>query len=205
MRDRRPHLRVLASTEPAPALRAPSSPSLTSAPFRPGELPTTSWIPLDRATRELVCDHARDAALPTELWVRIAVEASRIASEISLLSGCTRREVIAQLDQEASRKADQSQLLGASELRRYATALRMGHPAPEAGEVLTLRLPEEISGAWNAEASAARLDLPRWIASALETAPAQCVIWEASAAATCRSLGEWSYASWLRASASAKA
>jgi hypothetical protein len=133
------------------------------------------------------------------------VEASRIASEISLLSGCRRREVIGQLDQAAAQTADESRLLGASELRRYAAALRMRHPAPEAGEVLTLRLPEEISGAWNAEASAARLDLPRWIASALEIAPAECVAWEAAAAATCRSLGEWSYASWLRASASTKA
>ena len=98
-----------------------------------------------------------------------------------------------------------TQIPGASELRRYAAELRKGHPATKTGEVLALRLPEEISGAWNAAASEARLEMPRWIAEALEKTPPECVAWEVAAAATCRSLGEWAYASWLRASTNAKA
>jgi hypothetical protein len=144
--------------------------------------------------------------LPTELWVRIAVEASRLATEVSNLTDRPREEVVVQLDLAASTPAGKAHTLGASELRRYAAELRKDHPpAADAGEVLGLRLPEEISGAWNAAASKVRLEMPRWIATALEKAPPGCVAWEIAAAATSRSLGEWAYASWLRASASAKA
>jgi hypothetical protein len=155
--------------------------------------------------RDLIWEQAREAALPTELWVRIAVEASRLASEISALTARPRREVVAQLDLAAAAPAVEAPTLGASELRRYATELREGHPTTDAGEVLALRLPEEISGAWNAAASEARLEMPRWIAAALEKAPPKCIAWEVDAAASCRSLGEWAYASFLRASANARA
>lgn len=202
-RKERPRLRLLA-TEPAPA-RPASAPFLASAPFRPGELPVTAWIPLDHATRDLVWKRAREAALPTELWVRIAVESSRLSSEISSLTACPRHEVIAQLDLAATSPVNETQIPLASELRRYAAELRKGHPATKTGEVLALRLPEEISGAWNSAASEARLEMPHWIAEALDKAPPECIAWEIAAAATCRSLGEWVYASWLRASTSAKA
>lgn len=204
-REGAPRLRLLANVDSAPARSTTTAPSLTSAPFRPGELPLTAWVPLDHTTRNLVWERARAAALPTELWVRIAVEASRLTSEISSLTARPRREVVAQLDLAASAPTGETHPLGASELRRYAAELRRGHPATEAGEVLGLRLPEEISGAWNAAASKARLEMPRWIDAALQKAPPECVAWEASAAATCRSLGEWTYASWLRASANANA
>lgn len=200
----RPQLRLLANSEPAVA-RQPPAPFLASAPFRPGELPITAWIPLDCTTRDLVWERAREAALPTELWVRIAVESSRLSSEISSLTGCPRHEVVAQLDLAATSLGDGVQTPVASELGRYAAELRRGHPASKTGDVLALRLPEEISGAWNAAASEARLEMPRWIAAALDKTPPECVAWEVAAAATCRSLGEWAYASWLRASTSAKA
>lgn len=204
-RDGEPRLRLLVNSKSAPAHPTPTAPSLVSAPFRPGELPLTAWIPLDRATRDLVRKRAKKAALPTELWVRIAVEASRLASEISSLAGCRRQEVVVQLDLAAVSPAGQAHTLSASELRRYAAELRKGCSASEAGEVLALRLPEEISGAWNTAAAEARQELPRWLASMLDDAPRECVTWEATAAMTCRSLGEWAYASWLRASTNAKA
>lgn len=200
----RPRLRLVANAEPVPTRSTPLLPSLNSAPFRPGELPLTAWVPLDRSTRELVWEQAKEAALPTELWVRIAVEASRLVSEISSLTGQARSVVIARLDLAASTPAGEEHL-GGSELRRYAIALRKGHPPSETGEVLALRLPEEISGAWNTAASDARLEIAHWVSAALEKAPQKCVTWEAAAAATCRSLGEWAYASWLQASASARA
>ncbi len=203
-REGRPRLRLLANPEPA-LPRLPAAPFLASAPFRPGELPVTAWVPLDHATRDLVWRQAREAALPTELWVRIAVESSRLASEISSLTGRPDHEVIRQLDIAAISPLDEVQNPVASELRRYAAELRKGHPTTKAGEVLALRLPEEISGAWNAAAGEARLEMPRWIAATLEKTPPECVAWEVAAAATSRSLGEWAYASWLRASANAKA
>ena len=128
-----------------------------------------------------------------------------MASEISSITARPRREVVTQLDLVASAPEVAAHTLGASELRRYAGELRKGHPAAEAGDVLALRLPEEISGAWNAAASEAHLEMPRWIAVSLEKAPRECVTWEVAAAATCRSLGEWAYASWLQASACASA
>jgi hypothetical protein len=200
-----PRLRLLSTSEAALPPTAPTAPSLTAAPFRPGELPITAWVPLDSVTRDLAWERAGAAALPTELWVRIAVEASRLASEISSLTARLRQEVIAQLDLEASRSECEMPTLSASELRHYAVELRRSHPTSEASEVLALRLPEEMSGAWNAAAIKGRLEMPHWIASALEKAPSECVAWEAAAAATCRSLGEWAYASWLRTSANARA
>jgi hypothetical protein len=203
-RESRPRLRLLANPEPARA-PLPAAPFLASAPFRPGELPVTAWVPLDHATRDLVWTRAREAALPTELWVRIAVESSRLASEISSLAGHPRHRVIDQLDLAATSPLDEVQNPVASELRRYAAELCKGHPSAKAGEVLALRLPEEISGAWKTAAGEARLEMPHWIAAALENSPPECVAWEIAAAATFRSLGEWAYASWLRASASDKA
>jgi hypothetical protein len=200
----KPRLRLLTNTEPTPT-PPPIGPFLASAPFRPGELPVTAWIPLDHATRDLVWKRAKEAALPTELWVRIAVESSRLTSEISSLTRCPRQQVIAQLDLSATSLMDEVTTSAAPELRRYAAELRRGHPATRADEVLALRLPEEISGAWNTAASDARLDMPRWLAAALDKTPSECVAWEAAAAATCRSLGEWVYASWLRASTNASA
>jgi hypothetical protein len=201
----KPRLCLVANVEPTPALPMPTAPTLASAPFRPGELPLTAWVPLDRLTRNLILERAREAALPTELWVRIAVETSRLASEISSLTARPRREVVAQLDLAATWPASEVHTLAASELRRYAAELRKSHPVADTGEVLALRLPEEISGAWNAAASEARLEMPHWISAALEKTPPKCVTWEAAAAVTYRSLGEWAYAAWLRASNSVKA
>ena len=200
-----PRLRLLESDGPAVRRPAASAPSLVSAPFRPGELPLTAWVPLDHATRNLLWEQATQAALPTELWVRIAVEASRLASEISSLTARPRGEVIADLDGAAELSEHGSESLAAPELRRYAAQLRMGHASAAPGELLALRLPEEISGAWSAAAGESRLELPRWLAQALSQAPQNCVSREYAAAAECRSLGEWTYAASLRASASARA
>lgn len=200
-----PRLRLVSSSESPPAHPAHPTPSLASAPFRPGELPLTAWIPLDRATRNSLREQAEEAAVPVELWVRIAAETSRLVNEISSRAARPRSEVIAHLDHAASAPTGGAHTLGASNLCRYAAQLRKGHRASEVGAVLALRLPEEISGAWNAAASVARLEMPRWIAAALEEAPPKCVAWEAAAAEASRSLGEWAYASWLRASTSAMA
>src|SRR6478735_8493702 len=126
-RNGEPRLRVLVNAEPTPTHPTPTAPSLASAPFRPGELPLTAWIPLDSATRDLVRERAREAATPVELWVRIAVEASRLASEISYLAGCRRQEVVVQLDLATASPTGQMHTIATSELRRYATELRKGH------------------------------------------------------------------------------
>lgn len=197
-------LRLVTNPESVPAHPAPRPPSLTAAPFRPGELPVTAWIPLESSIRRLVSRRAREEALPTELWVRIAVEASRLTDEISNLTDHSRQKVISRLD-IAALAPENTQTLSGSELRRYAAELRLRHTTVDPDDVLALRLPEEISGAWGKAASEDRVDMPHWIANAIRSAPKECVTWEAAAASTCRSLGEWAYASWLQASANSMA
>src|SRR4051812_40008901 len=107
-----PALRLVANPESVPARPAPRPPSLTAAPFRPGELPITAWIPLESSVRRLVSRRANEEALPTELWVRIAVEASRLTTEISTLTNHPRQEVISRLDIAASVPEDTQALSG---------------------------------------------------------------------------------------------
>jgi hypothetical protein len=187
-------------------LQATAGASIWSAPFRPGELPLIAWVPLCRQTRELIGHAATEACLPVELWVRIAVEAARLVAEIADLSGARDEVVVAALDDAAGiSEEDAPAQTAASSLRRYAAELSGGRSSAPPGEELALRLPEEMRGAWSRAAIAAGSELPRWIAARLEEAPPGCVGWEARAAAECRSLGEWSYASWLRSSASSRA
>lgn len=199
------HLCLLPGSDGIPEAARGGIASLSAAPFRPGELPLTAWIPLEQEARDLIWEKASEAALPTELWVRIAVEASRLANEISLLSDQPREEVLAGLDSASSEPLSGTQNLAASDLRRYAAGLREEHIPLRVDDVLALRLPEEISGAWRAAAAEARMEMPAWLIDALRSAPPGCVQWEEAAAVSSRSLGEWAYASWLRAAARAKA
>lgn len=201
-----PTLRLLPGpAAPPPTATGTARPTLQSAPFRPGELPLTAWVPLDRATRQLIGKGSRETGLPPELWVRIAAEASRITTEISTLIRESRESIIAALDRAAVGPNKATSNVAASELHRYAVELHRGGMACDPEEVLALRLPEEISGAWSAAAARERADMPRWLRATLRSAPACCVSWEAAAAEGCRSLGEWAYAASLRASASASA
>lgn len=205
--DRTPgnrRLRLVVSPTSA-QLRAPARAPISVAPFRPGELPIVSWVPLSPETRELVKNAAYAAALPVELWVRIAVEASRLVSEISELSGLTEPAVCSLLsnaaEKEASRRERSTQDLAALTLVRYAEELRQTHPRIDLDSELALRLPEEMNAAWSRAAADTRLSYASWVALRLASAPCDCVQWEIAAAHSCRSLGEWVYASSLRASA----
>lgn len=177
--------------------------SLAAAPFRPGELPTISWLVLDADTRVFIAASASRARLPTELWIRIAVEASRLLEEIASRTKCTQESVTATLDSAASQDAHaDTRHLAATNLGRYADSLEAGHPNDELPSTLPLRLPEEMSGAWIRDAIRYRQSLPSWIGMRLQSAPAECIRWESASARAHQSLGEWAYASSLRALAS---
>ena len=200
--DRR--LRLVVSPTSA-QLRAPARAPISVAPFRPGELPIVSWVPLSPKTRKLVKNAADAAALPVELWVRIAVEASRLVSELSELSGLAEPAVCSVLNNAAemewSRRERATQDLAALTLACYADELRQTHPRVDVESELALRLPEEMNASWSIAAAGTRLSYASWVALRLASAPCDCVQWEIAAAQSCRSLGEWVYASSLRASA----
>jgi hypothetical protein len=56
-----------------------------------------------------------------------------------------------------------------------------------------------MSGAWVRDATRRRQRLATWIMARLEAPPARCVEWEVASARALQSMGEWAYASSLRA------
>ena len=175
---------------------------IAAAPFRPGELPIVSWVPLTTETRKLIRQAADAAGIPIELWIRIAVEASRLVAEIADLSGQTEAEASSLLSRATKDAADgPTENLAALSLARYADELRQVHPSGELCPELALRLPEEMNGAWSRAAAQQRLSYAQWVSCRIAAAPTDCVKWEIAAARSCKSLGEWAYASSLRASA----
>lgn len=193
-------LRLVSSSDPQSWPHSTRTP-IATAPFRPGELPVVSWIPLTPETRVLIKTAASTAAVPIELWVRIAVEASRLMSEIAELSGRPETEMswlLSHAAKEDARTAPDN--LAALALARYADELRQKHPCGELGPELAVRLPEEMNAAWSRTAARRRLSYGQWIAERLAVAPRDCVQWEIAAVQSCKSLGEWAYASSLRAS-----
>ena len=180
--------------------------SLEATPFRPGELPVISWLVLDPQTRDLIESAACDVGVPPELWVRVAVESSRLVAEIASHVARPASWVVAGLDSTAhAERPPEDELLGGAALDHYADLLEAIHPVRRIPVELPLRLPEEMTGAWRRDAARQRMTMPRWVASRLRDVPDRCLRWEIAAARSRRSLGEWAYASSLRAFASSNA
>ncbi len=204
MFDHRPattaHLHIV-DPLPAPALGPVAlEVSLSSAPFRPGELPIASWISLDELTRERIEEGATTARVPAELWLRLAVEAARLTDEIAAHSGRTRQSVQGVLDTAAAETSGDAtnETLRTDALARYAALLRTRHPAGPISRLVPMRLPEEMSGGWRRAAIHAGVTFERWVAERVEAAPTGCVAWEIAAAECCQTLAEWAYAAFLR-------
>lgn len=160
------------------------------------------WLRLAEDDRRRLHARAAAARLPAELWLRIAVEASRVVGEIEGLTGYGRETITATLDVAASEpRGDRVEPLDGGALRRYGEGLQRGTATSAPTEELALRLSEEIAAGWGHAAAAERAALPTWIAKQLESAPRHCVQWEAAAARGGRTLAEWAYASFLRWSA----
>ncbi len=197
---RRDRLRLVPRAMSGLPLSSVARISLAAAPFRPGELPTISWLVLDTNSRAFIAASASHARLPVELWVRIAVEASRLLEEVASRTNRTQDWVTATLDHAASRQAHaNTRHLATASLDRYADNLEAAHPSGGLPHTLPLRLPEEMSGAWVRDAVRHRESLPSWISTRLQSVPTGCVRWEAASARACQSLGEWAYASSLLA------
>lgn len=161
---------------------------------------------MNAETQKLISSAADAAAIPVELWVRIAVEASRLVSEIAGLLKQPEARVRSLLSCAAESAADErTEDLAGIALERYAEQLRHEHPRCEVVPELPMRLPEEMNATWHRAAAQQHSAYATWIAKQLATAPGDCVEWEIAAARDCKSLGEWAYASSLRVSTSSSA
>lgn len=193
------HLRVVADRA-APAVLAPlRAVSLEARPCRPGELPHRVALTCERDLARTVARGAACAGVPSELWIRIVVEAARVRDDIAAIGRDARSSVQQHLDAAAERPL--RDVPGCGELRLYARLLRDRIPGalPRTNVAANLRvsLPETIRCAWLAAAADTQLTLAAWLAERLQDPPAAAVDWEAAAAASGRELGEWGYSSWM--------
>lgn len=180
--------------------------ALSAAPFRPGELPDLYRIELQGETRQEVVAGATTARVPAQLWLRIAVESSRLVSETIAITGQSAVSLRTALNHIAaeSLKHELDRAV-AGELSHYCTLLQRPHPVGSVGPVMPTPLPEEMIGAWRHAAITAGATLSTWVGEQVIRAPAECMRWEIAAAHSSRTLAEWVYASSLAAFVSSKA
>jgi hypothetical protein len=174
-------------------------PSLESQPFRPGELPESVLIELGPMAT-VAEERAARAGIPTELWLRLGVEAVRHIDLLAELLNVERREVVAALDAGA----DVWSAVAPLETRRqraYAQHLRAASPRPASRPARTpysLAIPDMIVSAWSVAATTAGETISEYVAARVDDAPDGLARWEAAAAELGRSLGEWIYVEGLR-------
>ena len=135
---------------------------------------------------------AQRHGIPTELWVRLAVDAARHVSYLADEAGLGIDELHAEMDQAACRRWV-TQTLHAAATHAYARRLRAGvdRPYGPAACSLTLMLPDQLMTAWTSEAARCALSLSRWIEEMIPCSPRGAPLWDAAAAERGLSLGEW--------------
>lgn len=203
------YLRLVATREQRPIAPPVRAVPLDARPYRPGELPQRLVFRCDRSDVERAAADAARAGLPVPLWVRIAVEASRVCRDISAISAGSPPAVERTLDAAAT--APLPTAAGCRELSLYARAVLAATPSratrhQDDGGGIEAMVPDTVRAAWTLAATRSGMRLDAWVAGRLENAPARASSWEAQAAACGLSIGEWAYGCWLAcSSASASA
>jgi hypothetical protein len=199
-------LRLVASDAPeTPLLDSSSWPvDLERSPYRPGELPESLRVELDRRSAGRARRRAAADGVPVSLWVRAAVEAGRARDLLADSTRCTSEEIDALL-LEAAICTEAPR--GISALERYAAAVISGlTPGGSAsGPSLEVLLPSEMLLAWRLAAGGSALSMEAWVAAMISRAPAGVTRLEARAAAEGESLAAWCYAAFLACPASRSA
>jgi hypothetical protein len=137
---------------------------------------------------------ASNTRVPLVLWVRLATEAARHLEDVALALSLGRDEISHWLDQAAQPRRRHATTLTARHLAAYARYLRDGDPSlppPSAETALHLLVPDVVVAAWSLGAARSGSDLTAWVADRITNAPAGAVEWEAAAADTGATLGEW--------------
>src|SRR4051812_916861 len=180
--------------------------SLTVHPFRPGETPALVTLQLSDRLRAVVERAGRETRLPCPLWLRIAVESARCVAEVTRITGWTAEAVKALCDRAATGQPRTRPVtpLAAATLGAYAVLLERGASAGSVeSEGITVRLSDEIYGAWTTSAVRASRSLHRWVGDMVTAAPNGCVGYELAAARDSATLAEWIYAASLSAASAA--
>lgn len=174
-------------------------PSLASQPFRPGELPEFVLVELGPMAA-VAEERAAQDGIPTELWLRLAVEAARHIHLLAELLNVERTEVAAALNAEVDVRSAVAPL----ETRRqrgYAQHLRAASSRPAARPGRTrysLAIPDTILSAWSIAAATAGETISEYVAARVDAAPDGLSRWEAAAAERGQPLSEWIYVAGLR-------
>lgn len=194
MIDEHPRLRLVESEPPAPYLQGSRWPvDLRRFPYRPGEMPESLLVSLPDGIAERACREG----LPTALWARLAIEATRIIRRVVDLTGRPAPVVEERLRAVASGPGVHTP--GLSPLSRYASALLEGGLSePHEPSVETeIFIPSEMALCWHTASSEADLTLKAWMSSTLRGGFSGVAELEARAAASGESLAAWCYAASL--------
>jgi hypothetical protein len=194
-------LRLVASeASPVASLDGSSWPvDLRRSPYRPGELPESLCLDLDRRTAERARVIAGAEGVPVALWIRAAVEAGRARDLLAEMTARQPEEIEALLLEAAARPEDPR---GISALERYARAVSVGGVSERSSSAVPLELlvPSELILAWRTAAAASALPTEIWVAEMISTAPTGVARLEARAAGEGESLAAWCYAAFLTSS-----
>jgi hypothetical protein len=138
-------------------------------------------------------ENAAHDRLPLPLWVLIAIESER-ALHAAASSELGRSELAARLDWVA--RMPPSDVSRETRLRAWAVVLRCPTDpprdvAPAPGVAIDLLVPYHTLFAWKLAADRAEVPLLEWARSRLASASRGRALWEAAAAETGCTLGEW--------------
>jgi hypothetical protein len=185
-------LRVLSGGQLGREAVFASLPTLESQPFRPGEVPQLLVVDLDYAVSQRLEEEAADLGLPRELWLRVAVEASRLVRRAAHLLGVEAGEVMRHV--EKRKQALNVTTMEAARHDAYAKQIRESKGSVRRRarvSRLSLPIPESMITAWSIDAAADGLTLDEFVNARALDAPAVAISWEASSAQRGQSLGEW--------------
>lgn len=174
--------------------------SLEAVPTRPGEAPRSVVADLEAGAAVAVRLGARASGLPAGVWLRLAVEASRIRIEVAAALHLKMEEIMRCLNEAAGVAVGQLHVRGRineSSLQMYARSLvrsdcGRSHTIPHTGRI-EIGVSERELSAWRSDAARSGVTLGEFIASGARDAPELCVSWEAAAAAEGRTVAEWAY------------
>jgi hypothetical protein len=190
----KPTLRVLSGDQLGREAVFASLPTLESQPFRPGEVPQLLVVDLDEPLSERLEEEAAELGLPRELWLRVAVEASRLLRHAAHLLGVEPSDVIRRVEERTQPR--NLTTMEAARYDAYAKQVRegsgsSGRRAPVSR--LSIPIPESMVTAWSIDAAAETLTLEEFVNERALEAPEAAMSWEALSAERGQSLGEWMF------------
>ena len=176
-------------------------PMLTAQPFRPGELPESVLVELEVDAAAYAERRAAEAGIPTELWLRLGVEAVRVVDTIAEAALARTSDIVTTLDHAAA-APEAVAPLETRRQRAYAHHLRAATPVsrvPAHRRRFSLALPDQLLAGWSIGAVAAAATISDYVSGLALRVPPHVVAWEVAAAERGQPLAEWIYAETLRA------